>query len=74
MNIAEAVSRDPEIMGGELCFSGTRVPVRILIGYLRAGHDLSYFLEGFPTVSREQAEAVLQEAESLLEHSLPKSA
>jgi uncharacterized protein (DUF433 family) len=54
------VSRDPEVMGGELVFAGTRVEVKTLIDYLKAGHSLDDFLEGFPTVSREQAEAYLE--------------
>jgi uncharacterized protein (DUF433 family) len=49
-------------MSGALVFSGTRVPVDILIDYLKAGESLDRFLEGFPTVNREQAEVFLQEA------------
>jgi hypothetical protein len=48
----KVVSRDPEVMGGELVFAGTRVEVKTLIDYLKAGHTLDDFLEGFPTVSR----------------------
>lgn len=54
------VSRDPEIMSGELVFAGTRVEVKTLVDYLKAGHSLDEFLEGFPSVSREQAEAYLE--------------
>jgi uncharacterized protein (DUF433 family) len=54
------VSRDPEVMSGELVFAGTRVEVKTLVDYLKAGHPLDDFLEGFPTVSREQAEAYLE--------------
>ncbi len=54
------VSRDPEVMGGELVFAGTRVEVKTLVDYLKGGHSLDDFLEGFPTVSREQAEAYLE--------------
>ena len=54
------VSRDPEVMSGELVFAGTRVEVKTLVDYLKGGHTLSDFLEGFPTVSREQAEAYLE--------------
>ncbi len=54
------VSRDPEVMGGELVFAGTRVEVKTLVDYIKAGHTLDDFLEGFPTVSREQAEAYLE--------------
>ena len=49
----------PEIMGGTPVFTGTRVPVNSLIDHLRAGDPLDRFLDGFPTVSREQAEAFL---------------
>jgi uncharacterized protein (DUF433 family) len=51
---------DPEIMSGTPCFSGTRVPVRTLFDVLEHGDSLEYFLEGYPTVSREQAIAVLE--------------
>ena len=54
------VSRDPEVMSGELVFVGTRVEVKTLVDYLKGGHTLGDFLEGFPTGSREQAEAYLE--------------
>ena len=47
-------------MGGELVFAGTRVEVKALVDYLKGGHTLDDFLEGFATVSREQAEAYLE--------------
>jgi uncharacterized protein (DUF433 family) len=50
---------DPEIMSGTPCFAGTRVPVRTLFDVLEKGHTLDDFLTGFPTVTREQALAVL---------------
>ena len=56
----KVVSRDPEVMGGELVFAGTRVEVKTLVDYLKGGHTIDDFLEGFPTVSREQAEAYLE--------------
>jgi uncharacterized protein (DUF433 family) len=48
------ICRDPEVMGGTPVFCGTRVPVRTLIEYLEAGDSIDEFLEGFPTVTREQ--------------------
>jgi uncharacterized protein (DUF433 family) len=60
MEQAKIVSRDQNIMSGELVFAGTRVEVKTLIDYLKAGHSLDDFLDGFPTVSREQAEAYLE--------------
>lgn len=56
----EIVSRDPQVVSGELVFAGTRVPVRRLIDYLKAGDSLERFLEDFPGVGREQAEAYLE--------------
>lgn len=53
---------DPLIMGGTPVFAGTRVPVRVLFEHLEAGDPLDVFLSDFPTVSREQAVAVLEAA------------
>lgn len=60
LNKEAIVSRDPEVVGGELVFTGTRVPVQTLVDYLEAGHSLDDFLDGFPTVRREQATAYLR--------------
>ena len=43
------VSRNPDIMGGEAVFAGTRVPVSTLLDYLEAGESIDDFLEGFPS-------------------------
>lgn len=51
---------DPEIMSGAPCFAGTRVPAQTLFDYLSHGHPLEEFLEDFPTVTREQALAVVK--------------
>lgn len=53
---------DPDILGGTPVFSGTRVPVESLFAHLEAGDSLDDFLEGFPSVKREQAIAVLEES------------
>jgi uncharacterized protein (DUF433 family) len=60
MEAKEIVSRDSDILGGAPCFTGTRVPAQSLIDYLKAGEDIEDFLEGFTSVSREQAEAFLE--------------
>ncbi|MCG9133964.1 DUF433 domain-containing protein [Candidatus Poribacteria bacterium] len=54
------INQDPEIHGGTPVFTGIRVPVKILIDHLKAGEHLDYFLEGFPSVSREQGVAFLE--------------
>lgn len=66
MQTSLVVRIDPEIMSGTPCFAGTRVPARTLIDYFEGGNSLEEFLEDFPTVSREQAVALLEEASDLL--------
>jgi uncharacterized protein (DUF433 family) len=65
------VKRDPEIMSGALCFTGTRVPVKNLFDYLEGSSSLEDFLEDFPTVSRERAVAVLEAARESLAADAP---
>jgi uncharacterized protein (DUF433 family) len=60
------VSSNPEVMGGTPVFHGTRVPVQTLLDYLEAGETIDDFLEGFPSVSREQVIAFLEEAKDKL--------
>jgi uncharacterized protein (DUF433 family) len=62
MDNLSVVHSDPEIMGGTPVFRGTRVPFQTLIDYIEAGHPLADFLDDFPTVSREQAIAALEQA------------
>lgn len=68
---ASIVSRDPEIMSGALCFTGTRVPVKNLFDYLEGSSSLEDFLEDFPSVSRERAVAVLEAARERLAADAP---
>lgn len=56
------ISASPEIMGGTPVFAGTRVPVQTLLDYLKAGESIDDFLDGFPTVTREQVIILLEEA------------
>ena len=56
------ITVDPEIMSGAPCFAGTRVPVQTLFEYLEAGDTIDDFLEGYPTVTREQVVVLLETA------------
>lgn len=67
MQSQQIVSRDPQVVSGALVFAGTRVPVELLIEYLKAGESIDRFLEGFPTVTRKQAEAFLEVALDMVE-------
>jgi len=62
----QVIHSDPEILGGTPVFVGTRVPLRNLIDYLEGGDSLDEFLDDFPSVSREQAVAILEVAHELL--------
>jgi uncharacterized protein (DUF433 family) len=57
----------PEILGGTTVFAGTRVPVRTLFDYLEDDYSLTEFLEFFPSVTRELALAILEQAEHSFE-------
>jgi uncharacterized protein (DUF433 family) len=61
-----AISTDPDVMGGTAVFFGTRVPVQTLLDYIGAGESIDDFLAGFPSVTREQVIAFLQEAKDRL--------
>jgi len=56
----QIISVSLQVMSGTPVFTGTRVPVESLIAHLKAGDTLEDFLEGFPSVRREQAEAFLE--------------
>ncbi|MDQ6861444.1 MAG: DUF433 domain-containing protein [Verrucomicrobiota bacterium] len=63
MSVSQSVVKiDHDIMSGAPCFAGTRVPIQHLIDYLEGGDSIEEFLDGFPTVSREQVIAFLEEA------------
>ncbi len=59
---------NPEILGGTVVFTGTRVPMQNLSDYLEGGYTLAEFLKDFPTVTRAQAIRGLEEAKTLLLH------
>lgn len=60
------ITIDPEILGGEPMFAGTRVPVKSLTDWLSGGYSLEEFLENFPTVDRDQAVRFIEEAGELM--------
>ena len=63
---SQLITIDPEIHSGTPVFAGTRVPVKSLFDHLEAGESLEAFLVDFPSVSRELAIAVLEEARAAL--------
>jgi uncharacterized protein (DUF433 family) len=66
MNLKDIISTDNEVLGGQTVFKGTRVPVETLFDHLEAGVTIDGFLDDFPSVTKEQAIALLDYANKLL--------
>lgn len=64
--MTRAITKDPNILGGEPVFRGTRVPFKVLIDYLEGGDTLDQFLEQYPSVGRELAIAAIEQAKMSL--------
>ena len=62
-----AITRDPETHSGAPVFTGTRIAVKVLFDYLEDGQSVDDFVKHYPSVSREQAIAALDEVEGPLE-------
>jgi uncharacterized protein (DUF433 family) len=65
------ISSNRDILGGTPVFAGTRVPVQTLLDYLEAGESIDDFLEGFPSVAREQVITFLEMAKDRLIETSP---
>jgi uncharacterized protein (DUF433 family) len=74
MTDSPVVHSHPEIVSGEPVFVGTRVPARNLVDWIEGGHTLDEFLDNFPTVTRNQAIAFLEQATEALLSRLPQAA
>jgi len=62
-SLNKIISRNKEILGGTPVFKGTRVPVKALWDYLKAGETVDDFLQDFPSVERELAIGLLERAQ-----------
>jgi len=61
--MSRIITVSPDVLGGTPVFAGTRVPIQTFIEYIKAGESIDSFLQGFPSVKREQVIALLDEAE-----------
>jgi uncharacterized protein (DUF433 family) len=66
MELKDIITVDPEVLEGQPVFKGTRVPVETLFDHLEAGIALDEFLDDFPSVTKEQAKAALEIANTFL--------
>lgn len=74
MKTLDVLNSDPEVVSGAVVFKGTRVPVEAFFENIAGGMSVNDFLDNFPTVEREQVEAVLKLATQVLERDVPKRA
>ena len=74
MSTTQVVHSHPEIMSGTPVFVGTRVPVQALVDFLEEGDTIDSFLDSFPTVTREQAVAFIEQAAQLFLANVPQAA
>ena len=70
MDIKKVIITDKELLNGQPVFAGTRVPVETLFDHLESGISLDEFLDDFPSVSKEQAIALLEIASNLVNTSV----
>lgn len=68
--MASVIVRNPDILGGRPVFRGTRVPVEVLFENLKDGLSLDEIVEAYPSLSRNDLVACLDESESLFEKAL----
>lgn len=64
--LPHVISKSPDVLSGVPVFAGTRVPIKNLLDYVRAGDTIETFLADFPSVQREQVDALLSFAEAVL--------
>jgi uncharacterized protein (DUF433 family) len=65
MNLKDIISIDEEVLSGQTVFKGTRVPIDTLFDHLEAGITIDSFLDDFPSITKEQAVALLEFANKL---------
>ena len=74
MDPNDVLSSDPEVVSGAVVFKGTRVPVYAFFENIAGGMSIDEFLDNFPTVEREQVEALLQLASEDVKRFFPRAA
>ena len=62
MNWAERISVQADLMAGEPCVKGTRIPVSLIVGSMADGDKVEDLLKAFPQLTAEDIQACLQYA------------
>jgi uncharacterized protein (DUF433 family) len=71
MSLQARIIRDPAICGGQPVVKGTRVLVRVILGYLAHGEDVTAILREFPSLSEDDVRAVIAFAAASASEDLP---
>ena len=68
LGLEDVLSINHKVMHGDLCFKGTRVPLTVLLDNLLEGMSLDEFREDYPSVTRDQAMAVIAWQQAEIRH------
>ncbi len=71
MNYDDRIVRDPQIVGGQPVFKGTRVTLRTVLASLAEGATVAEILADFPTLSEEDVRAAIAFAAASAQEDLP---
>jgi len=71
MSLQSRIIRDPAICGGQPVVKGTRVLVRVILGYLAHGEEVAMILREFPSLSEADVRAVVAFAAASASEDLP---
>jgi uncharacterized protein (DUF433 family) len=71
MNYHDLILRDPAICGGQPVIRGTRVLVRVILGYLAHGEPIDVILREFPSLTEQDIRAVIAFAAASASEDLP---
>ena len=66
MKLADVIERYSQETSSGAVFAGTSVPIKLLFEFLEDDQTVDTFLDQFPTVSRDQARAVLSASRDML--------
>ena len=68
VNVGEYMVIDPEVAHGRLTFTGTRVPVETVMGYIATGESVAEIVRHWPELSPQAVEAAIRLASESLHH------
>ena len=55
----ERITRDPDVMMGKPCITGTRITVEYIVREIEAGLSIEDFLDDYPQLTRADIKAAL---------------